>query len=1165
MQLDKLTIKSQEALAEAQRIAHGHSHQQVDCEHLLVALLGQSESLVPELLEKIGMSVTALQSEVENELGRRHKVQGTSSADLYFSNELKKMFDAAESEAGKLKDDYISTEHLLLGILDSGGSVLKQIFKSRALKRDTVLKVLAELRGNQRVTDQSPEGKFQALEKYGRDLTAAARLGKIDPVIGRDEEIRRVMQVLTRRTKNNPVLIGEPGVGKTAIAEGLARRIVSGDIPESLKNKRLVSMDLSAMIAGAKYRGEFEDRLKAFLKEIAASEGEIILFIDELHTLVGAGAAEGATDAANIMKPQLARGELRCVGATTLDEYRKRIEKDPALERRFQPVMVTEPTVEATIAILRGLKERYEVHHGVRIQDAALVAAATLSHRYITDRFLPDKAIDLVDEAASRIKMELDSKPTELDQLDRQILQLEIERTSLAKEKDAASKERLQLLDKELADLKEKSHALTAQWQNEKASVNAVSIVQQQLEQAKLELEKARRAGDLTKSAEIQYGKIPELEKRLAAVSAALERSGDAPSPESSCDAPSQEGGSSAPAAGSFQGEATGASLLPFVGFDPKAPVGFLRGGNLPHWRQDGVTYFVTWRTLDSMPKERVDAWFAEREEWLKNHPEPWDAKAEEEYYRLFPDRWEKWLDECHGECLLARPELRKIVEDTLRHDDGVKYRFKDFVVMPNHVHVLVTPLDAHTLSDSMQEWKSVSSHRINKALGRKGEFWQKESFDHIVRSAEQLEKFRRYIQNNPQSLPAHLRGTKAYSLQGSCDAPSQRTFGKGDEGVTSTSRDGASRLRLLRQEVTDEDIAHVVAAWTHIPVTRMLEGEREKLLKMEERLRQRVIGQKQAITAVSNAVRRSRSGLQDPNRPIGSFIFLGPTGVGKTETARALAEFLFDDEQAMIRIDMSEYMEKHTVARLIGAPPGYVGYEEGGQLSEAVRRKPYSVILFDEIEKAHHDVFNVLLQVLDDGRLTDGQGRTVDFKNTIVIMTSNLGSPIIQEFFLASARVPRAVSGVAPETSSENFDERKARRDASPARETRALPAELEVRVMAELKKYFRPEFLNRVDDTIIFQSLDESELARIVDIQLGRLEQRLAQQNLTLDVDDRAKKLLASEGYDPQFGARPLKRAIQEHLLDPLATKLLAGDFKPGDKVKISAKDDALVFQKK
>ena len=867
MQPDRLTVKSQEALQEAQHIAHGFSHQEVDGEHLFLALLGQPESLLPELLEKIGVPVAKLRPDLEKELGRRHKVQGTSTSDLYLSPNLKKALDAAQAAAERLKDDYVSTEHLLLGLMDEGGSALKKLFQTHGLKRDIVLKALAELRGNQRVTDPNPEDKFQALDKYGRDLTTLARQGKIDPVIGRDDEIRRVMQVLTRRTKNNPVLIGEPGVGKTAIAEGLARRIVSGDVPETLKNKRLVAMDLSAMIAGAKYRGEFEDRLKAFLKEIVASEGKIILFIDELHTLVGAGAAEGATDAANIMKPQLARGELRAIGATTLDEYRKHIEKDPALERRFQPVMVTEPTVEATIAILRGLKERYEVHHGVRIQDSALVAAATLSHRYITDRFLPDKAIDLIDEAASRLRMELDSMPTEIDQLERQILQLEIEQNALKKEKDEGSRERLKRLEKDLANLKERATQLKAQWQNEKAAINAVGIVNSQIEQAKLELEQAQRQNDLNLAAQIQYGKLPELQKKLAAAEKAI--------------------------------------------------------------------------------------------------------------------------------------------------------------------------------------------------------------------------------------------------------------------------REKPAGQRLLHEEVTDEDIARVVASWTGIPVSRMLESEREKLVKMEDRLEHRVIGQKEAITAVANAVRRSRSGLQDPNRPIGSFIFLGPTGVGKTETARALAEFLFDDENAMVRIDMSEYMEKHTVARLIGAPPGYVGYEEGGQLSEAVRRRPYSVVLFDEIEKAHHDVFNVLLQVLDDGRLTDGQGRTVDFRNTIIIMTSNIGSPIIQEYYSTGKL------GIKDH-------------------------AEMERLVRTELRTHFRPEFLNRVDDIIIFHSLDEKQLSQIVEIQLQRLEKRLAQQQLTLNVERSARQLLAKEGYDPQFGARPLKRTIQDLLLDPLANKLLLGEFKPGDRIKVAAEDGTLEFKK-
>ena len=866
MRLDKLTTKSQEALQAAQELAHQHSQQQVDGEHLALALAQQQDGIIPTLLQRTGMDLAKFQADLATEIGRLAKVQGTSSADLYLSPDLKQAMDAAQAEATSLGDEFISTEHLLLGLLAKGGNALGRVFKAHNFGREGLLDALGQVRGNQRVTDANPEDKFQALEKYGRDLTALASQGKIDPIIGRDDEIRRVMQVLSRRTKNNPVLIGEPGVGKTAIAEGLARRIVSGDVPESLKDKTLIAMDLSAMIAGAKYRGEFEDRRKACIKAVTSSDGQIILFIDELHTLVGAGAAEGATDAANMLKPQLARGELRCVGATTLDEYRKYIEKDPALERRFQPVTVDEPSVEASIAILRGLKERYEVHHGIRIQDTALVSAATLSDRYITDRFLPDKAIDLIDEAASRLRMELDSMPTEIDQLERQVMQLEIERTALKKEKDEASRERLAKLEENLANLKEQSDELKARWQDEKASINAVSIVNSQLEEAHRDQEKAEREGDLNAAAQIRYETIPELEKKLEEMQQALN-------------------------------------------------------------------------------------------------------EAEE---------------------------------------------------------------------------------------------------------------------------------TK----------------------------------RLLKEEVTDEDVAAVVAAWTGIPVSKMLEGERQKLVHMEDRISERVVGQQKAITAVADAVRRARSGLQDPDRPIGSFVFMGPTGVGKTELARSLAEFLFDDETAMVRIDMSEYMEKHTVARLIGAPPGYVGHEEGGQLSEAVRRKPYSVVLFDEIEKAHPDVFNVFLQVLDDGRLTDGQGRTVDFRNTIVIMTSNIGSHIIQDYFLDG-------------------------------KTTEVDRLDMEQKVSDEMKAHFRPEFINRIDDTIIFHSLDEDQLGVIVDIQLRAVAKRLADQQLTMEISDDAKRHLAKAGYDPQFGARPLKRTVQEQLLNPLATRLLDGEFKPGDNIRINLANDELTFE--
>jgi ATP-dependent Clp protease ATP-binding subunit ClpB len=855
MRVDKFTQKMQEALQAAQDVASQFNHQEIANEHFLSALLDQGDGIARPLLEKVGVPMDGLRERLASELERRPKVHG-AAVDLRLANELRSVLDGAEKEMSMLKDEFTSAEHYLLALTAANVPAAK-LLKESGVTRDKLMQALQQVRGSQRVTDQNPEGKYQTLEKYGRDLTELARRGKIDPVIGRDNEIRRIMQVLSRRTKNNPVLIGDPGVGKTAIVEGLARRIISGDVPDSLKQKRIIALDIGAMVAGAKFRGEFEDRLKAFLKEMTDAQGQIILFIDELHTIVGAGAAEGSVDASNLLKPQLARGELHTIGATTLDEYRKYIEKDAALERRFQPVMVDEPSVEDTIAILRGLKERYEVHHGVRITDAAIVAAAVLSHRYISDRFLPDKAIDLVDEAASRLKIELDSMPTEIDVIERGIMQHEMERQALKKEKDAASKERLKKLEKELVDLREKSSALKAEWQKEKAVLEEQRKWKEQLDQFRTELERTQRRGELAKASEIQYGKIPELERKLA-------------------------------------------------------------------------------------------------------------------------------------------------------------------------------------------------------------------------------------------------------------------------EQTAKASKDRQSTL--LREEVTEEDIAEIVSSWTHIPVSRLQEGEREKLVKLEAHLHQRVVGQDEAIKAVSNAVRRARAGLQDPNRPIGSFIFLGPTGVGKTELSRALAEFLFDDENAMIRIDMSEYMEKHTVARLIGAPPGYVGYEEGGQLSEAVRRKPYSVVLFDEIEKAHHDVFNVLLQVLDDGRITDGQGRTVDFKNTVIIMTSNIGSQFIAE---------------------EESKEARSRL------------------VMDALRQHFRPEFLNRVDEIIIFDRLSEDDIKQIVEIQLGRLTKRLEQQKITLDLSDSAKELIARDGYDPVYGARPLKRAIQKDILDPLSIDILEGKVHEGQIVRVDAKNGALEFR--
>ena len=1097
MSPEKYTTKLQTALSEAQTLAVQAGNPEIKPSHLLLALLDQDGGITAPLLKQVA-PLTDVKPLVEAHLARQPKVSGTTGGQ-YVSSDLRELLATADKERAALNDDYVSVEHILLALTKTRTD-LDSVLKPLKLNHKDLLSALTNLRGAQKVTDQDPEGKYQTLEKYGTDLTARAKAGKIDPVIGRDDEIRRVMQVLSRRSKNNPVLIGEPGVGKTAIAEGLARRIVAGDVPESLKGKRLISMDLGGMLAGAKYRGEFEERLKAFLKEVTASEGQIILFIDELHTIVGAGASEGAVDASNLLKPQLARGELRCIGATTLNEYRKYIEKDAALERRFQPVQVDEPSVEDTIAILRGLKERYEVHHGVRIKDSALIAAATLSNRYITDRFLPDKAVDLMDEAASRLKIEIESLPTEIDVLQRELMQQEMERLALAKETDAASLERVAKLEKSISELKDKSNSLRAQWQQEKAVVMESRKLKVELEQLRNELEQAQRQGNFARAGEIQYGVMPQLEEKVKAAAANV---AGRPS------APSVKGAPSLP------------TTRPAINFfDPTLPVTHVPGGSLPHWRQDGVTYFVTFRTLDSMPEQRVREYFQERDEFLAQHPKPWSPEIQREYYSRFKERWEAWLDECHGACELAQGNVRSAVEQVMKNRMDQDYVLHDFVVMPNHVHALVTPLRGEKLSDIVGAWKSVSARQINGLLGRKGSFWQEESFDHIVRSSHQAENLRQYIQGNPVGLPERLRGAVALSLQGSEGAP----FTDRAEGGPATVRAEGRPPTLLREEVTEEDVAKIVATWTGIPVSRLQEGERSKLVKMETRLAERVVGQSEAIHAVANAVRRARAGMQDENRPIGSFLFLGPTGVGKTELSKALAEFLFDDESAMTRLDMSEYMEKHSVSRLLGAPPGYVGYDEGGQLTEAVRRKPYSVVLFDEVEKAHPDVFNTLLQVLDDGRITDGQGRTVDFTNTVIIMTSNIGSSAISE-----------------ETN----------------------PEQREALVRDSLKQFFRPEFLNRIDEIVMFGRLTVKELDGIVRIQLKRVVDRMEKQNLHLHLSEAVTSYLAEVGYDPVYGARPLKRAIQKYLLDPLSLRVLEGDFNEGADIRAEMTDGKVVFR--